>query len=754
MVKSVLEDAKKLYGDRVENNSITHVYDYHKKEFIEKKWKKVKVGDIVRINKSEKFPCDLIMMASSSKDGLCYIETSSLDGETNLKIRRSKDETQIYNTPDQLAHFKATITCEKPNKSLYTFLGSMELNGQRISLSPEQILLRGSSLRNIEYVYGIAVFTGHDTKLMNNQNEAPHKISKIENQTNRFIFLILGTLIFLCILCTIGSLVFEGTKVADAWYLREKGTESFFRIAIESFITFLILFNNLVPISLYVSVEIAKFIQGLFMSLDINMYYEPNDVACNARNSALNEELGQIDYIFSDKTGTLTCNKMELLKIIVGGVQYGMGHTEIEKSNARRFKKILTGDFPPDHKVDRDGFKFYDQRISKNAWMNQNDTAKESLIKFFSLLALCHTVIPEKNGKEIVYQAASPDEAALVKAAAKIGFRFIRRTNTEMTIEYEGNQYVYQIKNVLEFTSKRKRMSIIVRDPSNRLLLLTKGADNVLLPLLSKLERNGLGDTMKLLEAAAEAGLRTLVCAESYLDEEEYNEWNKEFIRAENLHVNREEELERVSELIERNLSFVGITAIEDELQEKVPETIRDLAEAGVKLWVLTGDKQATAINIGFACDLLNQQMSVNIIENENASGIRHEFLELIKTQSEAKASQMKVGLVVEGKRLKVILGDDSLRSMFAKIGADCDSVVCCRVSPSQKADVVRLIREKKKKITLSIGDGANDVPMIQAAHVGIGISGEEGLQACNASDYSFGQFRYLRNLLLVHGRW
>lgn len=563
----------------------------------------------------------------------------------------------------------------------------------------------------------------------------------------------------MCLICSVGLMIWSRKHAQYNWYLQlfeaKPNAGSVLYIGFKGFWTFLILFNNLIPISLYVSIEVAKFAQGNIMSQDLKMYHHESDTPALVRTSALNEELGQIEYIFSDKTGTLTCNKMELLKFAVDGVAYGTGVTEIARAVAKNEGRKIIDDRPRGWKP-VDGFQFHDDRINNLNWTRQRSS--QSISDFLVLLAVCHTVIPERNPKnprDVVYQASSPDEAALVKAAKHLDVEFISRTASEVTIRVVDREETWTILNVLEFTSSRKRQSCICRDPEGKLVLLTKGADNVIFPLLRP-DQDHIDQSDKLLEEFARDGLRTLVCARVVLDEDEYTRWDKGFQEAKCSFVNRTENIEKSCAEIEKDLDLVGITAIEDKLQDGVPAAIEELKRAGIKIWVLTGDKQETAINIGFACNLLNQQMARIIIEGETVEEVRnciatnlHDTLAAVRNST----GPVNVGMIIDGHRLHMVYDNPLLKSQFLELGQMCRAVVCCRVSPKQKADVVNLVRHDGK-VTLAIGDGANDVSMIQAAHVGVGISGEEGLQAANSSDYSIAQFRFLKRLLLVHGRW
>ncbi|RDX83241.1 Phospholipid-transporting ATPase 3, partial [Mucuna pruriens] len=733
------------------------------------------------------FPADVLFLASTNADGVCYIETANLDGETNLKIRKALEKTWDYVTPEKASEFKGEIQCEQPNNSLYTFTGNLIIQKQTLPLSPNQILLRGCSLRNTEYIVGVVIFTGHETKVMMNTMNVPSKRSTLERKLDKLILTLFATLFMMCFIGAIGSAIFVNKKY---FYLHldssEKGSAQFnpknrFLVFILTMFTLITLYSTIIPISLYVSIEMIKFIQSTqFINKDLSMYHNETNTPALARTSNLNEELGQVEYIFSDKTGTLTRNLMEFFKCSIGGELYGNGVTEIERGLAERNGMKIEENKSPNAVQER-GFNFDDARLMRGAWRNEPnpDACKE----FFRCLAICHTVLPEgdESPEKIRYQAASPDESALVIAAKNFGFFFYRRTPTmiyvrESHIEKMGKieDVSYEILNVLEFNSTRKRQSVVCRYPDGRLVLYCKGADTVIYERLSAGNNDIKKVTREHLEQFGSSGLRTLCLAYKELHPDVYESWNEKFIQAKSSLNDREKKLDEVAELIENDLILIGSTAIEDKLQEGVPFCIETLQRAGIKVWVLTGDKIETAINIAYACNLINNEMKQFIISSETdairevedrgdqveiARFIKDEVKkELKKCLEEAESyfhtlSGPKLALVIDGKCLMYAL-DPNLRVMLLNLSLNCHAVVCCRVSPLQKAQVTSMVKKGAQKITLSIGDGANDVSMIQAAHVGVGISGLEGMQAVMASDFAIAQFRYLADLLLVHGRW
>lgn len=784
LIKEAFEDWKRFQNDMAINNNLVDVLQDQKWESVP--WKRLQVGDIVRVRQDGFFPADLLFLASTNPDGVCYIETANLDGETNLKIRKALEKTWDYLTPEKASEFKGEVQCEQPNNSLYTFTGNVIIQKQTLPLSPNQLLLRGCSLRNTEYIVGAVIFTGHETKVMMNAMNVPSKRSTLEKKLDKLILTLFATLFMMCLIGAIGSGVFVNQKY---YYLAlDKGGENQFNprnrflVVILTMFTLITLYSTIIPISLYVSIEMIKFIQSTqYINKDLNMFHADSNTPALARTSNLNEELGQVEYIFSDKTGTLTRNLMEFFKCSIGGEVYGTGITEIERGIAEQNGLKVEEAHRSANAVQEKGFNFDDARLMRGAWRNEPnaDLCKE----FFRCLAICHTVLPEgdESPEKITYQAASPDEAALVTAAKNFGFFFYRRTPTtiyvrESHVEKMGKiqDVSYEILNVLEFNSVRKRQSVVCRYSDGRLVLYCKGADTVVYERLAGGNDDLKNVTREHLEKFGSSGLRTLCLAYRDLHPDVYESWNEKFIQAKSSLRDREKKLDEVAELIEKELILIGCTAIEDKLQEGVPNCIQTLSRAGIKIWVLTGDKMETAINIAYACNLINNEMKQFIISSETdairevenrgdqvelARFIREEVKkELKRCLEEAQqclhsVSPPKLALVIDGKCLMYAL-DPSLRVTLLNLSLNCSSVVCCRVSPLQKAQVTSLVKKGAQKITLSIGDGANDVSMIQAAHVGIGISGQEGMQAVMASDFAIAQFRFLTDLLLVHGRW
>uniref|UniRef100_A0A8C1NDY9 Phospholipid-transporting ATPase n=1 Tax=Cyprinus carpio TaxID=7962 RepID=A0A8C1NDY9_CYPCA len=692
------------------------------------KWMNVRVGDIIKLENNQFVAADLLLLSSSEPYGLCYIETAELDGETNLKVRQALTVTSdLGDDVAKLADFNGEVICEPPNNKLDKFTGTLFWKDNKYPLDNEKMLLRGCVLRNTEWCFGLVIFAGLQTKLMQNCGRTKFKRTSIDKLMNTLVLWIFGFLICMGIILAIGNTIWEQKVGSNFWeYLQWK--ELTISAVFSGFLTFwsyVIILNTVVPISLYVSVEVLRLGHSYFINWDRRMYYSRKATPAEARTTTLNEELGQVEFIFSDKTGTLTQNIMVFNKCSINGKTYGT-------------LKTPCVDFSFNPLMDRK-FRFHDSSLVEAIKL------EEPLVQeFFRLLALCHTIMPEeRNEGELVYQAQSPDEGALVTAARNFGFVFRSRTPETITLYEMGQAVTYQLLAILDFNNVRKRMSVIVRNPKGQLKLYSKGADTILFDRLDpRCKQDSFSPRLK--EFAGE-GLRTLALAYKDLDEDVFDEWMKKLLFASTALENREEKLGALYEEIEQGMMLLGATAIEDKLQEGVPETIACLTLANIKIWVLTGDKLETAMNIGYSCNMLRDDMNeVFIISGHTMVEVRQE----LRVRFNHQRTQFVCCY------LKAHALEADLEQILVDVACLCKTVICCRVTPLQKALVVELIKRHKRAVTLAIGDGANDVSMIKTAHIGVGISGQEGMQAVLASDYSFAQFRYLQRLLLVHGRW
>ncbi|XP_048657197.1 phospholipid-transporting ATPase IB [Marmota marmota marmota] len=603
--------------------------------------------------------------------------------------------------------------------------------------------------------------------IVQNSVKSPLKRSQVEKVTNMQILILLLLLFMISAVSCVGATIWNKMYLENIWYMGISGITPHNHVF--DILVFIILYHNLVPISLLLTLETVKFIQAQFINWDEDMHYEQNNLYAMARTSNLNEELGQVKYLFSDKTGTLTCNTMAFKKCTIAGIIYGNHSDNTNDGNenlryehfsfllclcsfslkstfmnnsvlicitfllsrpqmaasrklsgdvqlAYRFQyKLLAGairDFWS--KVifcilphSRASFcEFNDPKLLEN--FEDGHPSSEYIKEFLTLLCVCHTVIPERCGNDVLYRASSPDEAALVKGAKKLGFVFTTRTPYSVTIEVMTETHTFEILNILEFSSNRKRMSIIVRTPAGHLRLYCKGADTVIYERLSK-DSLFVEDTLKHLELFATEGLRTLCIAYTDLTETDYQDWLQEYKKASAISQNRIQRLEECYEIIVKVMSF----------------SCKLISSTTPRIYLNADSFEAAQQAINHNCGDLG-----NLLGKEN-----------------------DLALIIDGETLKYALRFE-IQKKFLDLALSCRAVLCCRLSPLQKAEIVDLVKKHEEAITLAVGDGANDVGMIRMAHVGVGISGNEGMQATNNSDYSIAQFRYLEKLLLVHGTW
>ncbi|KAL7668534.1 hypothetical protein ACOME3_009232 [Neoechinorhynchus agilis] len=734
-IKDAIDDIKRCRSDNEVNKRPALVLRGQRLEQIT--WDKVQVGDIIYLSNDELVTSDLLLISTSEPSSLCYIETAELDGETNLKVKQALSEMAVLSDDLRaISKFDGIVRCESPNNRLTRFEGSIEINGTKLPLNDTNILLR----------------------------------------------------VICCFTLSVGTMIFEGVtgfsfKIYAPWEnfgATQGRVGGSIVIGLLNTLSYTIILNTVVPISLYVSIEIIRLFQSKMIDWDLAMYYEPDDIAAKARTTTLNEELGKVQYIFSDKTGTLTQNVMTFNCCSIAGTCYGLTEDDLSASEEESNEVTTNAQNElPKHPFLEDSFKWKDKRL-----IDAIERQDEKVVDFMLNLALCHTVMCELKKGVLTYQAQSPDEGALVSAARNFGVVFKGRTSNSINVNILGKEVTFDVLNILDFNNERKRMSIIVRQrDSSQVFLYCKGADSIIKSLLGRGSYKLWNATDEHMTKFGTIGLRTLCLAKKRIDNKEYEIWNKNFTAAALSLEDREAKLSKVYNEIETDLELMGATAIEDKLQQGVSGVIVNLMRAEIRIWVLTGDKMETAINIGLSCRLLSDAMDLHTLEGENADDLALQLTNL-KEYMTAKVRQMysyydtfpwdwleftkslgeKINspsdgffdgfaLAISGNALLYAL-DPKCERNFVDIACFCKAVICCRVTPSQKAQVVELIRKYKRAITLAIGDGANDVSMIQRANVGIGIAGKEGTQAVLASDYSLAQFRYLERLLLVHGRW
>ncbi|CAK0743492.1 hypothetical protein CVIRNUC_001474 [Coccomyxa viridis] len=865
-IKAIWEDAKRHQEDRRTNASVAHRY-MPDGTIQDIKWRDVRVGHILKVEDEELFPADLLCLYSALEDDACFIKTTNLDGESNLKIRRPLDLRDAAPEEDaDVLDIHATLECEQPNADLHKFQGRLIYQSaseeRSMPVTTNEMLLRGCMLKNSNYVLGLVVYTGKESRIQMNAAKTPNKVGSYDHFLNFQIGFIIILQLAMCVFCAVAAYIWRNhagwPRYQLAMYAYVEGNfENGAAYTFILFITFWILYSYLVPISLFVTMEIVKFWQGfVYIKNDKDMVDPETGTASLARNTNLNEDLGKVEYVFSDKTGTLTANEMQLREVAIAGVAYGdssfrleeheevQGMPALERFDARladaakklqalgKWEAVVQRGGSSEHGLSLASSQFdaevYEEldipesnrelsqrgstpraetngsaRAGSGRHGSQSNGKSEAdlvvlgchLVDFWINIALCQSLIVEaaEDDGPPIYQGPSPDEVALVEGGRQLGFEFVKRMKDTVVVNMLGTEAAFEILNVMEYSSARGRMSVIARAPGGSVRLLSKGSDAKVIGILHAGVPKALLDaTNSNLHLFATQGLRTLAIGTRVMDEQWLSEWDARYQEAAALLDGRDEATEELMEEVETDLELVGVSAIEDKLQDGVPAAIQTLLDAGIKVWVITGDKQETAINIAISCKLIRNPDSLLIC---NASTREEAHARLRELQQQLRRSYAPVGgpkegpppdkdgailnplhvgeLVIDGGTLSHILGTE-MEQELARVGAQCGSVVICRSSPSQKAAIVHMMSEyemsqaegrstglykwykrqmrKQAGRMLSIGDGANDVAMLQAADVGIGIMGKEGRQAVNNSDYAIPQFRFLTRLLLVHG--
>jgi phospholipid-transporting ATPase len=774
MSKDAYNFYKRLKYDKEINEQRVPVLECLNSDFVDIAWEDIRVGSLVKLNSEDPTPADIVLLSSGDESGVVYVQTSNLDGEKNLKLKQPLKETAVLfedtgNLIQSLNHLKeAVLIVEQPNNLIYSFLGYLKLKKfpNDIQINIDNLILRGSKIKHTKSVLGLVVFTGPDTKLMRNSFvKFNHKNSSVESKLNQILWYILIVILGISLISMILSVVYWYENPARNMIYGQNISESYLNI-----FTFMILYNNLMPISLYVTLDIVKLIQAKFIEWDLDLY---SDRPAVVKNSDLNEELGQVEYIFADKTGTLTENVMEFKKCWINGKSYGK--TIVENKT---------------YKVDHPKFNFEDQEFIK--LLDSPD-----IQDFLQAMGMCHTVKCDANCD---YQAINPDEKALVIAAHCFGYTFKRNCHCPTLIELETDTEIYKYSEigVNEFNSNRKRMSIVVEfyDSDYQPMIICKGADDVMLPLLNQSDPN-IKRVKKALSQFGKEGLRTLVYARRFLTAQELKEFKFRYQAASNSISDTKKVLEKIAEDYESNMDLLGITGIEDKIQEGVIETLEKLKKAGIKFWMVTGDNKETAKNIAYSSNLFNYEtkiLSLHRLKNDNSyksinrdkivstdieknlmiqilkylypryynedmENSKDKLLELLNRIEKDKIPiecDYELGLVMDGVVLAKVLEKIENIKYFCMLSGYCSSVICYRISPVQKSQILKLVQGyfSFNPVVLAIGDGSNDVCMIQDANIGIGIMGKEGMQAANSSDYAICKFKHLVPLLLIHGRW
>ncbi|BFU18901.1 phospholipid-transporting P-type ATPase, putative [Entamoeba histolytica HM-1:IMSS-B] len=694
MAKDAYDDIRIRIRDKQTNSQpFTQLIGGEPKEI---QSKDIVVGNILKLKKDERVPADCLILRSTEESGSIFIRTDQLDGETDWKLRRAIGETQKMDI-QTICNSQFELNVEAPHADVYSFQGTIRINEDPkiYSLNVENTAWANTIVASDE-MCALVIYTGNDTRLARNRKQSGNvKRGKTEDEVNFLSKILFCSLMGLSILMIMPDLIQHPN-----WFI------------LVSLTRFMILFSSIIPISMRVNLDIAKMVYAFFINRD-------KDIAgAEVRNSTLPEELGRVDFVLSDKTGTLTKNEMTFQVLCM----------QSETIRSTNFDDI------------KDDIRECLQSNEEKVLFKKKKNPK-FIMRCVQAMALCHNVTPSFNENgEKYYQASSPDEVALVKFAESVGVVLEERTFKKIVLNMPmiGN-VEYEILNVFPFSSSTKRMGIIVRNnKDNEIYLLMKGADNVMSKIIK--DNEWLSEECNNL---AREGLRTLVFGSRKMSQEEYQAFNERYDHANTLMTGREEEVLKVQESIEHGLNAMCITGVEDELQEDVQKTLEMLKQANVRVWMLTGDKVETATCIAKSTKLVD-------IDQEIIQFFANSIDEATSLIFNNEGSIGTKALIVDGNTLSLMLKEMSKE--FIQFALKAQAVVCCRCLPSQKADIVRLVKSSGLT-TCAIGDGGNDVSMIQEADVGLGIEGKEGKQASMAADFSIKQFSHMLKLLLWHGR-
>mmetsp|Transcript_16504 Transcript_16504/g.29748 ORF Transcript_16504/g.29748 Transcript_16504/m.29748 type:complete len:1065 (-) Transcript_16504:24-3218(-) len=701
MAKEGIDDVVRWRRDSEINSQI--YYKVSSSGLVQVKSSRMKVGDLIEIRANQRIPADMVLLRTSDPSGAVFIRTDQLDGETDWKLRKAVHTTQQLRTTEELIGLSAEIICEQPQVNIYSFIGQFSciISGMEPIVEPltlENTMWSSTVLASGSCI-GLVVYTGPDTRSSMNSRTASSKIGICDLELNRlakflFILMLILSIIIMCL---------NGFKSNSHILL--------FR--------YVLLLSSIIPISLRVNLDMAK----IFYCYGIDR--DKAIEGTTARNSNIPEELGRIQILLTDKTGTLTKNEMTLKKL---SLEYAQFRSDEAESLNELQEEVRKG--------------FTEPIKEAQGKRNHSRIVKDTI----TALALCHNVTPVVDDAGMkMYQASSPDEVALVRGAEQYGVELMYRSQDEIVLRTPLGEERYQILQLFPFSSQSKRMGIVLRQQASmRIVFYSKGAEEV---MVKRIPPSSAEKVVEDCENLAREGLRTLVVAMKYLTEDDYFRWEQLYRKACAVMEGREQAIEEQLAILERGLNYLCVTGVEDRLQDDVAQTIESVRAAGIKVWMLTGDKLETAKCIAIATRLKDRDLAWQELKNLTNPVVACEQL------NSMRYSTAGVGhvLVIDGITLTSLL--ELHAKLFVEVASKYAAVVCCRVSPTQKTQIVEAMKLHEKLRICSIGDGGNDVGMIQSAHVGIGIEGKEGKQASLAADFSIMEFRSLNQLLLWHGR-
>lgn len=626
MAKEAIDDIQRRRRDRESNNELYHVITRNRSI----PSKDLKVGDLIKVHKGDRIPADLVLLQSSEPSGESFIKTDQLDGETDWKLRVACPLTQNLSENDLIN--RISITASAPEKSIHKFLGKVTYKDSTSNpLSVDNTLWANTVLASSGFCIACVVYTGRDTRQAMNTTTAKVKTGLLELEINSISKILCACVFALSILLV----AFAGFH-NDDWYI--------------DILRYLILFSTIIPVSLRVNLDLAKSVYAHQIEHDKTI---PETIV---RTSTIPEDLGRIEYLLSDKTGTLTQNDMQLKKIHLGTVSYTSETLDIVSDYVQSLVS------------------------SKNDSLNNSKVALSTTRKDMSFrvrdmiltLAICHNVTPTFEDDELTYQAASPDEIAIVKFTESVGLSLFKRDRHSISLlhEHSGKTLNYEILQVFPFNSDSKRMGIIVRDEQlDEYWFMQKGADTVMSKIVESNDwlEEETGNM-------AREGLRTLVIGRKKLNKKIYEQFQKEYNDASLSMLNRDQQMSQViTKYLEHDLELLGLTGVEDKLQKDVKSSIELLRNAGIKIWMLTGDKVETARCVSISAKLISRGQYVHTITKVTRPEGAFNQLEYLKINRNAC-------LLIDGESLGMFL--KHYEQEFFDVVVHLPTVIACRCTP------------------------------------------------------------------------
>ncbi|KAL3291756.1 P-type ATPase [Colletotrichum asianum] len=730
-------------------------------------WRDLKVGDVIMLSRDDDVPADIVLLHADGEDGFAYVDTMALDGETSLKAKQRPSTLPDCSTIEGIATCPAHLTTEDPNADLYRFDSKLTVDDLTRPLTINEVIYRGSTIRNTSCVVGIVINTGEECKIRMNANKSTKpKRPALESMTNKIVVFLMMYVLLNSAIATVAYVIWKDKQERFAWYLANRSIPF-----LDIFAGFIIMFNNVIPLSLYGPISPSTTCWST-VEHDRTLHLPPRLCAIFLRWHCVclpeRNEDGEMDFQASSPDEVALVRGARDLGFVVTqrssqSVTVQIPH--VDGNSSQTIYEIL------------DVIEFSSKRKRMSIVVRCPDGRLWLICKGADSI-----ILPRLRSAPSDMTGAPSSNEGCFKGARTISARW----STQKTPQFEETiAELGDLDDRSEYSqpSANNEDSWIRLQPQSLRANVTRSTagQQSLFQFLENPqlldEAQNIRQCFARIDEYATEGLRTLIYAGRFLEQTEYHNWKQRYLEAETSLENRQQRIEDVSDLLEQPLDLVDASAVEDKLQKGVPETIEKLRQARIKIWMLTGDKRETAINIAHSTRICGPDTSLFVID------VKEGDLEMQLTSitdavqyrlgpSYSDPSRAHAAVVIDGETLTCIEDPSAvcLRNLFISLMTMVDSVICCRASPAQKALLVSTIRKGppseasgifswlkrglKKPLTLAIGDGANGLVMISAANVGVGISGREGQQAARVADFSISQFRYLSKLMLVHGRW